>query len=110
MEGCRWGSTNPGMMQWSLNVSSISWLCDSSHGRMVSNVPTSTIRPPRTATASATGSEGSMVRTVRATNTVMSAMQAPHAVGDGSAPDASVGLVYCPQGDWLASSSSRRRP
>ena len=68
---------NPGMMQWSLNVSSISWLCDSSHGRIVSRVPTSTIRPSRTATASATGRDGSMVRTVRATNTVMSAIEAP---------------------------------
>ena len=74
MEGCRWGSTNPGMMQRSLNVSSISWLRDSSHGRMVSSVPTSTIRPSWTAIASATGRDGSIVRTVRATNTVMSAI------------------------------------
>ena len=71
----------PGMMHRSLNVSSTSWLCVSSQGRIVSSVPTSTMRPSRTATASATGRDGSMVRTVRAGNTVISAMYASMPAG-----------------------------
>ena len=80
IDGWRWGSMKPGMMTWSLKVSSISWSYASSHGAIFSKVPTSTMRPSRTATASAVGIDASIVRTRRAVKTVISAMPTPPVV------------------------------
>ena len=67
----------PGMITWLRKVSSISWSYASSQGAMFSKVPTSTMCPSRTATASAVGIDASIVRTRRAVKTVISAMPSP---------------------------------
>ena len=71
IEGWTCGSMSPGISTASANRSSTSYSWRSSQGRSVSRVPTSTIRSPRTASAVASGNEGSMVWTRRAVKTVI---------------------------------------
>ena len=61
----------PGISTCFSNCRSIVCGWASSQGRSVSSVPTSTIMPSRTATAVASGSDGSMVRILRAVKTVI---------------------------------------